>query len=81
MPRKLTFEQAMTRLEKIVQDMENSGMDLDKSLKEFEEGVELVRFCSAKLEETKKKVEMLVKKNGKMLKEPLDIEDVKGNDA
>jgi exodeoxyribonuclease VII small subunit len=81
MAKKMTFEQAMNRLEKIVQDMENSSMDLDKSLKEFEEGVELVRFCSGKLEETKKKVEILVKKNGKLQKEPFDVEETGQKDS
>jgi exodeoxyribonuclease VII small subunit len=62
MTKNLTFEESMKKLETIVADMEKGELDLDKSLAMFEEGVKLVRFCSGKLEETKKKVEILIKK-------------------
>ncbi len=57
----LTFEKAMKRLEEIVEDLENSDLDIDRSLKIFEEGVKLSRLCTKKLEEAEKKVELLVK--------------------
>jgi len=75
MAKNLKFEDAMHRLEEIVGQMERSDMDLDKSLSLFEEGVGLVRFCSSKLEEAKKKVEILVKKGDKMSAEPFKSED------
>ena len=77
MAKKLSFEEAMAKIETIVQNMENSGIDLDKSLKQFEEGIELIRFCSGKLAETKKKVEILVKKNGKLVPEGFEEADDK----
>ncbi|MHB9154987.1 MAG: exodeoxyribonuclease VII small subunit [Endomicrobiales bacterium] len=70
MNKNVRFEEGMERLEKIVEEMERSDMDLDKSLALFEEGIKLVRFCSSKLEESKKKVEILVKKGQKMVPEP-----------
>ena len=48
--------------------MEAGELDLDKSLALFEEGIKLVRFCSSKLEESKKKVEILVKKGDKIVR-------------
>ena len=54
-----SFEMSMKRLEAIVSEMENSAPDLDNALALFSEGTELVKFCSAKLYETKKKIEML----------------------
>ena len=58
----LKFEDALKRLEKIVEQLEATDVDIEKSLQLFEEGIKLVRFCSSKLEEAKKKVEILVKK-------------------
>ena len=54
MPTKpMKFEEALKRLEEIVNQMEQDA-DLEKSLVLFEEGIKLVRFCSSKLEEAKK---------------------------
>jgi exodeoxyribonuclease VII small subunit len=58
----LSFEQAIARLEKIVADMEGAELPLEDVLKKYEEGSRLVRFCSQKLEEAEKKIELLTKK-------------------
>lgn len=57
----LTFEKALKRLEEIVEELEGSDLDIDKSLKIFEEGVKLSRFCTKKLDEAEKKIELLIK--------------------
>ncbi|MEA5001363.1 MAG: exodeoxyribonuclease VII small subunit [Endomicrobiaceae bacterium] len=67
--KKNTFETSLKRLESIVEEMENSQLDIDKAMKLFEEGVSLVNDCSLKLDETKKKIEILIEKNGKIEKE------------
>lgn len=67
--KKNTFETSLKRLEVIVDEMENSQLDIDKAMKLFEEGISLVNQCSQKLDETKKKIEILVEKNGKIEKE------------
>lgn len=69
MKKNITFEESLKRLEKIVSEMETSQLDIDKAMKLFEEGISLVNQCSSKLDETKKKIEILVEKNGKMKKE------------
>ncbi|MFQ5602000.1 MAG: exodeoxyribonuclease VII small subunit [bacterium] len=61
---KKTFEGAMKRLDEIVSKLESGELSLDDSLKLYEEGVELTHFCTAKLNETEKKIKMLVKKDG-----------------
>lgn len=71
---KISFEKAFERLEEIVQKLEEGTSELDKSLELFEEGVRLSRFCSEKLEEAKKKVEILMKKDGKLTPKPFDPE-------
>jgi len=55
------FEQALERLEKIVKEMESAQLPLDEVLKRYEEGVKLAKFCSARLEEAQKKIEILAK--------------------
>ncbi|MDR3071179.1 MAG: exodeoxyribonuclease VII small subunit [Endomicrobium sp.] len=57
--KQLNFEKSLQRLETIVSEMENTDVDLDKALSLFAEGVELVKFCSSKLDETKKKIEII----------------------
>lgn len=56
------FEDALEKLEDIVRKMEAGEMPLDETLKSFEEGIKLIRFCSAKLEETERRVELLMEK-------------------
>jgi exodeoxyribonuclease VII small subunit len=70
MSKNIKFEESLKKLEMIVEEMEKGDLDLDKSLAMFEEGIKLVHFCSSKLEETKKKIEILVKKGDHLIKEP-----------
>ena len=60
MPKK-TFENAMRRLEEIVSELEKGDIPLEGSLRIFEEGVELTKFCAAKLNEAEEKLKLLVK--------------------
>ena len=65
---KLTFESASARLEEIVKILEQGNSSLDDSLKLYEEGVLLVRFCNDSLDNAEKKIKMLVKDtNGNMV--------------
>jgi len=69
----LTFERAMQRLEEIVDELEQGSLSLEGSLKIYEEGMGLIKFCSAKLEETEKKVKLLVKNGDAFDVKPFDI--------
>ncbi len=51
-----TFEESVERLEEIVKLLENGKAPLSDSLALFEEGVTLVRFCTAELDEAEKKI-------------------------
>lgn len=59
----ISFEKALEKLEKIVDQLESGDLPLDDSLKKYEEGVKLVRACQQKLDKAKKKIETLVKKD------------------
>jgi exodeoxyribonuclease VII small subunit len=68
---KQTFEKAMEKLEKIVQELESADLPLEKAIKKFEEGVQLSKFCSEKLDETEKKITILLKdQNDQPLEKP-----------
>jgi len=68
---KQTFEKAMEKLEKIVQELESSDLPLEKAIKKFEEGVQLSKFCSEKLDETEKKITILLKdQNAQVFEKP-----------
>jgi len=70
------FEEAMERLQGIVESLEGGDLSLEKSLKMFEEGMELVHFCSRKLEEAEQKVSLLVKEGeGKYVQQEFEPED------
>jgi exodeoxyribonuclease VII small subunit len=58
---KLTFEQALEKLESIVERLESGEISLDESIEAFEEGQKLVQFCLKKLQTAEKKVKKLSK--------------------
>ena len=66
------FEECLQRLEKIVQELEKGEVPLEKSLTLFEEGMQLSSACRKELEEAEGKVEILLKKNGKLQAEPFE---------
>jgi len=57
----MKFEKALERLEEIVAALEGGDMELEKSLKMFDEGVKMTKICQAHLSEAEKKIEKLVK--------------------
>lgn len=63
MAKKNNFEQSLDQLEKIVSELESGDLPLEESLKKFEEGMKLSKLCSQILDETEKKIVMLVKEN------------------
>lgn len=55
-----TFEDAVGQLEKIVQELEAEELPLENAMEKFEEGIRLSKFCSEKLDETERKVTILL---------------------
>jgi exodeoxyribonuclease VII small subunit len=73
LPKGLTFEKALERLEKIVSELEDPERGLEASLELFEEGVSLSRFCRGKLEEIQKRVDVVLGETPEgLVTEPLD---------
>ena len=53
------FEAALTELDVIVKKLEDGDIPLEQSLQLFERGVQLSRFCHARLEEAERRIEIL----------------------
>jgi len=76
-----TFEQSMKLLERIVQELEDGDLPLEKAIKKFEEGIKLTKLCSEKLDETEKKISILLKNSeGQMTEKPFMPEDETDDD-
>ena len=56
MENNINFEVALARLEEITKKLENGSATLDESVKLFEEGVSLVRYCNEQIENAKLRV-------------------------
>ena len=69
----IKFEDALQRIERIVDELEAGNLGLEESLKVFEEGVGLARRCAKDLDEAEKRIELLTKDEGGLLRtEPFE---------
>lgn len=55
-----SFEEAIARLEEIIELLERGELTLEENLKLFEEGIALARHCRSRLDEAQGKVEILL---------------------
>jgi exodeoxyribonuclease VII small subunit len=71
-----TFEAALKRLEEVLDSLEHGNLNLEESVKAFEEGVNLVRLCHGKLDEVERRVELLLKdETGRFITKPFPEEE------
>lgn len=61
--KKLDLESSLQSLEELVDRMENGGLSLEESLKEFEQGIKLIQSCQKSLTDAEQKVEILLSKS------------------
>ena len=66
------FEESLQRLETIVAELEKGDVALDRALQLFDEGMKLSGSCRKELEEAEGKVEILLKRNGKLQPEAFE---------
>jgi len=69
------FEDNLSRLEEIVKKIESGDLSLEDALKAFEEGIRLSRLCAKKLDESERRVEVLLKQEGELTAGPFSEED------
>lgn len=71
-----TFEEQLTALEGVVQQLERGELTLEDSVRLFEEGVRLSKACKGELDAAEGRIEMLVESStGKMHVAPMEIEE------
>jgi exodeoxyribonuclease VII small subunit len=69
-----SFETCLDELEKTVKELEAGDLPLDRSLELFERGMGLSDACRKQLEQAETRVEMLIRKEGKIAAEPFHPE-------
>jgi exodeoxyribonuclease VII small subunit len=66
----VSFESCLDELEKVVKELEGGDLSLDRSIALFERGMGLSETCRKQLEEAETRVEVLIRKEGKVVAEP-----------
>jgi exodeoxyribonuclease VII small subunit len=76
MKEKTAFEDDLKKLQKIVEDLSSGKLTLGESLKKYEEGVKIAQSCSSTLSDAERKVELLMKKEGKFSLDKFEDTDI-----
>jgi exodeoxyribonuclease VII small subunit len=66
---KQSFETALKQLEQIVRELEAGELSLESAMKKFEDGIQLSRFCSQKLDETEQRITLLLQESSGTVQE------------
>lgn len=72
--KEIKFEEALNRLKEITKKLEDNNLEIDDSLKYFEEGVRLYKYCREKLNNIDGKVKLILEQNDDVIKE-MDFTD------
>ena len=70
----ISFEENMEKLEKIVADLEKGDLDLDESVKKFEQGINISKKCDEILKNAEKKITILLNDDNNIKEENFDLE-------
>ena len=77
-----TFESSLEELERIVRDLEQGELPLEKSLELFEQGVKLSRECQERLNQAERRIEILMRDNqGRPTARPFEPESDVSDEA
>ncbi len=66
---KINFEEAIKKLERITAELEKGDLSLDESVKKFEEGIKLSKECNKILEDSEKRINVLINNDGNITEE------------
>jgi len=81
MPRKkMTFEQALERIEEIVSQIEDGSVPLEESIDKYAEGTKLIDYCRTVLGAAEKKIQLLTKAGGQELQPVGELPEDDGPD-
>ncbi|WP_031408371.1 exodeoxyribonuclease VII small subunit [Geobacillus vulcani] len=65
--KEMTFEEAMKRLEKIVEKLEEGNVPLEEAIAFFQEGIKLSKLCHDKLQHVEKQLEYMLREDGELV--------------
>lgn len=65
----INFEEAMKKLEQITAELEKGDLSLDESVKKLEEGIKLSKECNKILEDSEKRINILINNDGNITEE------------
>jgi exodeoxyribonuclease VII small subunit len=78
-PAAMNFEKALKELEEIANSLEEGELSLDESIRQFEKGMQLSKFCRQKLDEAERKIEILQKGEGdRAVRKQVDVDSESG---
>jgi len=72
--REAGFEDSISRLERIVNELESGDLPLERALELFEKGVRLARRCQEQLAEVEQRVEILLRERGEVKAAPFEMQ-------
>ena len=72
--KEINFEDSMESLEKIVAELEKGDLNLDDSIKKFEQGMKISKECNSKLEDAEKRITVLIEENNDLKEEDFTTE-------
>lgn len=72
--KKMSFEEAIARLETLVQELEDSRLPLEESLDKFSEGIELARICNERLVSAEQRIALLTANE----EDEIKLQDIEG---
>lgn len=78
MSEKTNFEDKINELEEIARELEDGNLNLDESMKKFEDGMKLSKECTKILDQAEKKIMILVNENGNLKEEEYKVGEQKG---
>lgn len=67
----VSFEANIEKLKKIVEELESGNLPLKDSLERFQQGMDIIKECYKELETAELKIETIIKKDDKIVTEPL----------
>lgn len=62
----LTFEEALEKLTKIVEILEEGDVPLEEAIRKYKEGMDLAQLCNKKLQNVEKELTQILKENGEL---------------
>jgi exodeoxyribonuclease VII small subunit len=72
----ITYEQAAAELESVVELLESGELTLEDSIRRFEKGIELIRFCNKKLDDIEKRITILIEGKDGMIEKDYHPDDM-----